>query len=167
MTSAELAHEKVTTGVWALRELYEAQGRQLKMWQKRAEDEKRVRAELEQKPSEYTQGWFEKRETELRERDWALNQEMMKLRTYMRMKDLAKIKVERVRDHLQRENAVLRGAHEERLQLRAQNEKQATAYAALERENRELANAKTQLQWRLNNIMSALQNGERWDAHGR
>ena len=150
MPSAEEAHLMVNQGVAALRDQYEAQVRENQKLRRRIRD-----LESAATPNvRYLQARIADLETTER-----------RLREYMRLKDNAKIKVERTRDAAQRKVksleamvAVLRTKNLDAENLKAANERQAVAFQEKERQCVEQQRKIRDLQGRLDNVMQIMQN---------
>lgn len=136
---AEHAHLMVNQGIAAMRDFYvNAQAQAIK-WQQRAENEKREREQIEQKPPADSLAYWEKRVAALNALKFQLETENRKLREFMRLKDRAKMRVERTRDMslrtiLQLENRIV-DMHNKAVTstvITADNERQAAAFAELE-----------------------------------
>ena len=160
MTSAEQAHLNINQGASALRDMYEAQVRENDKLRKR------IRT-LENMPVSFTPSGssFSARVVELETRIAVLETTERRLREFMKLKDNAKIKVERTRDvalrrvkSLENMVTVLRSNNLDAENLRAANERQAVAFQDKERQVVEQQRTIRELRGRLDNVMQIMQN---------
>src|SRR5690242_9126592 len=138
MTDAETAHLMVNQGVSKIRDLYEDAARQARTWKQHSERLQKRIEQLEERLDAHRIPRIVTLETKVAE----LETTERRLREYMRLKDLAKMKVERQRDEAQRERdalrttvTLLRGQAQEVESLREMNAMQAKAYADKEQKN--------------------------------
>lgn len=159
MPSAEQAHLNAVNGVSALRDLYEEavrKARAVDTWKRHSEQLQKRIDQLEERLDAHRIPRIVMLETKVAE----LETTERRLREFMRLKDLAKIKVEKQRDTAQRERdalkttvTLLRGQAQEAESLRQMNSTQASAYQSKEQENMALRKQYNDVKARLDNVM--------------
>lgn len=114
-------------------------------------DAERTLQEYREKPDSYSEGWYVKELGKAREERQKLESDLRRARDFMRLKDQAKIKVERVRDialrdvkNLREINVLLRDKAQKADDLTTANEQQAIAWKRAVEEKRavQLENAR-------------------------
>jgi len=123
-------------------ELVEAE-RQIRLAKLGRENAERALESYKAKPDSYSEGWYVKELGKAREARHKLESDLRRAQGFMKLKDQAKIKVERTRDEAQRKlkeqqdiNELLRLRAQKADDLAVLNQRQANAFADQERELR-------------------------------
>ncbi len=119
-------------------------------------------------PDQDTWAWCERRVHEESTKRFEAETLARKRLEFMKLKDRAKIKVEKVRDEaLRRVEALegivelLRGAHEENRGLRAANQSQAEAFAVLQKDNGKLRKRNAELVEQVEGLQDVIKLGRK------
>lgn len=125
-------------------------------------------AEYREKPIAYTEGWYVKELGKARERQYKLESDIRRQQEFMRLKDQAKIKVERVRDialrdvkDLKSNNELLRSKAQKADDLAVANEQQAIAWKRAVEDKRAVQLENARLKDQIRALEDVLRLGQR------
>lgn len=126
----------------------------------------KVLSEYKDKPNSYTEGWYVKELGRAREARQKLESDLRRAQSFMRLKDQAKIKVERARDIAQRDvknlrdiNTLLRAKAGDTDALRTANEQQAVAWKEAVIKRREVESENKRLREQIARLEDVLRLG--------
>jgi hypothetical protein len=140
--------------------------RRLRAAKRATEDAKRALESYKAKPDSYSEGWYVKELGKERERRQKVESDLRRAQEFMKLKDQAKIKVERVRDFALRDNKRLRALNEQFSEeagkaktLAIANEQQAVAWKEAVQEKNKARLEAARLRDEVNRLLDVIKLG--------